>query len=171
MRCMIRIIYTHAVFFMLFCCHTRSTVQQQYNSTSSSSRVLSNHRPCPTPPPPGLVQMAQYVHERFISFGIPDVDIQPVDALISSPVGSSLELLDADSGEVVFTAALSEDVVDIDATSDTWYRNHTFNGWVRTGFYLYGRMFWGGEREAYPTYSMMAQLSVGPSTMCPAWGD
>lgn len=72
--------------------------------------------------------MARYVHDRFASFGIPGVEIQPVDALLSNPRESSLQLLDASTGSVVFTASLSEDVLDMDTTSDTWYRNHTFNG-------------------------------------------
>lgn len=72
--------------------------------------------------------MARYVHDRFASFGIPGVEIQPVDALLSNPIESSLQLLDASTGSVVFTASLSEDVLDMDTTSDTWYRNHTFNG-------------------------------------------
>lgn len=72
--------------------------------------------------------MARYVHDRFASFGIPEVGIQPVDALLSNPVESSLQLLDASTGSVVFAASLAEDVLDMDKTSDTWYRNHTYNG-------------------------------------------
>lgn len=93
-----------------------------------------------------VLQMARYVHDYFLSEGIPSVEIQPVDALLSEPVSSSLQLLhvsdDADAGsdasvaaggsggtmDVVFDAALSEDILDLDSTSDTWYRNHTFNG-------------------------------------------
>ena len=73
-------------------------------------------------------QMARYVHDKFASFGIPGVEIQPVDALLSNPIESSLKLLDASNGSVLFTAALSEDVLDLDTTSDTWFRNHTYNG-------------------------------------------
>ena len=80
--------------------------------------------------------MAQYVHDRFTSAGVPHVEIQPVDALLSNPISSSLQLVDttasaSDSAAVVFTAKLSEDVLDIDTTSDTWFRNHTYNGCVR----------------------------------------
>lgn len=75
-------------------------------------------------------QMSQYVHDRFAEAGIPSVEIQPVDALLSEPVSSSLELLNATSGSSLFVAALSEDILEEDSTSDTWYRNHTFNGYV-----------------------------------------
>lgn len=75
--------------------------------------------------------MAGYVHDRFVSAGIPRVEIQAVDALLSNPVRSSLDLLDTDTGATVFSAALSEDVLDLDTTSDSWYRNHTYNGYVR----------------------------------------
>lgn len=78
--------------------------------------------------------MAQYVHGRFVSAGIPDIEIQAVDALLSNPVDSSLELIDAGSGATVFSAALAEDVLDLDTTSDTWYRNHTYNGYVADTF-------------------------------------
>lgn len=88
----------------------------------------------------GDLEMATYVHDYFVSEGIPSVEIQPVDALLSAPVSSSLQLLRVDGDpavgggvEVVFDAALSEDVLDIDATSDTWYRNHTFNGYSPSG--------------------------------------
>lgn len=77
------------------------------------------------------MKMAQYVHDRFSEGGIPLVEIQPVDALLSNPVQSSLEMLDPVSGEILFTAALSEDILEMDSTSDTWLRNHTFNGWAQ----------------------------------------
>lgn len=79
--------------------------------------------------------MAQYVHDRFASAGVPHVEIQPVDALLSNPISSSLQLVDTTTAAgsdsaVVFTAQLSEDVLDLDTTSDTWFRNHTYNGCV-----------------------------------------
>ena len=87
--------------------------------------------------------MAQYVHDRFTSAGVPHVEIQPVDVLLSNPISSSLQLIDttvsaSDSAAVVFTATLSEDVLDLDTTSDTWYRNHTYSGCVpRASEYVY----------------------------------
>ncbi|CAM9683547.1 unnamed protein product [Ectocarpus sp. 12 AP-2014] len=77
--------------------------------------------------------MAQYVHDRFSSFGIPSVEVQPVNALLSNPIQSSLELVDSNSGSVLFTASLSEDTLDLDTTSDTWLRNHTYNGYSPSG--------------------------------------
>lgn len=74
--------------------------------------------------------MSQYVHDSFVTVGIPHVEIQAVDALLSTPVESSLELLNLSTGSVMFSADLSEDILDEDATSDTWYRNHTYNGCV-----------------------------------------
>lgn len=74
-----------------------------------------------------LGQMAQYVHGRFAAEGIPNVEIQAVDVLLSNPVDNALELIDVASGSVSFSAALAEDVLDEDPTSDTWYRNHTYN--------------------------------------------
>ncbi|CAM9593134.1 unnamed protein product [Scytosiphon promiscuus] len=82
---------------------------------------------------PGDHEMAEYVHDRFVSFGIPSVEVQPVEVLLSNPIESSLEMIDASSGTVVFTASLSEDVLDLDTTSDVWHRNHTFNGYSPSG--------------------------------------
>lgn len=76
--------------------------------------------------------MAKYVRDYFVAEGIPSVEIQPVDVLLSNPISSALELIDVNSasGEsnVVFKAALAEEVLETDTTSDTWYRNHTYNG-------------------------------------------
>ncbi|CAM9873000.1 unnamed protein product [Ascophyllum nodosum] len=77
--------------------------------------------------------MAHYVHDRFSAAGIPLVEIQPVDALLSTPVESSLEMLDSISGETLFAASLSEDILDLDTTSDSWFRNHTYNGYSPSG--------------------------------------
>ena len=52
--------------------------------------------------------------------------------LLNYPVERSLELVAAD-GSVVCTAPLAEDILPSDPTSDTWWRNHTFNGYSPSG--------------------------------------
>ena len=45
----------------------------------------------------------------------------------------SLDLVDAETGALVCSAALTEEVLPKDKTSDTWWRNHTFNGYSPSG--------------------------------------
>lgn len=94
-----------------------------------------------------------------MSAGIPDVEIQPVNALLSNPVHSSLELVDTVSGDTLFTAALAEDVLDLDTTSDTWYRNHTYNGCVcMRGFFP--RWSTGNERILFQLWERHVQQCI-----------
>lgn len=98
------------------------------NSPETAAAVINARCALKNPRPAADLQMARFVHDRFASFGIPMVEIQPVEVLLSNPIESSLELLDASTGAVLFAASLAEDVLDLDKTSDTWFRNHTFNG-------------------------------------------
>ncbi|CAM9748772.1 unnamed protein product, partial [Phaeothamnion confervicola] len=82
---------------------------------------------------PGDWHMARYVRDRLVEAGIPSVDIHAPEVQLAYPVDRSLTLFDADTGAAVFKAPLSESVRDMDPTSDTWWRNHTFNGYSPSG--------------------------------------
>jgi len=81
----------------------------------------------------GDLEMAQYVRDALISSGIANAAIDPQRVLLTYPVERSLQLVDNASGEVVCKASLAEDVLPTDPTSDTWWRNHTFNGYSPSG--------------------------------------
>ena len=90
----------------------------------------------------GDAKMAEYVRSEFIKAGIADSEIFSLTVKLNYPrgvedgtgaPGPSLTLVNSASGETVFAAALTEDVVASDATSDTPYRNHTFNGYAPSG--------------------------------------
>ena len=78
----------------------------------------------------GDLYMAQFVAKRFQEAGINAV-LDPQKVLLTYP-RSSLKLLDG-SGHVVASASLSEDILASDNTSDTWWRNHSFNGYSPSG--------------------------------------
>ena len=67
----------------------------------------------------GDAKMAEYVQSEFVKAGIPDAEIFALTVGLNYPgeAAPSLALVDAASGETVFAAALSEDVVASDRTS------------------------------------------------------
>ena len=69
----------------------------------------------------GDYDMALYMQKRLLEAGIPHAQIDPQKVLLSYPVSRSLDLIDP-SGQVVASAALSEDVLPSDPTSNTWWR-------------------------------------------------
>ncbi|CAM9656111.1 unnamed protein product, partial [Discosporangium mesarthrocarpum] len=71
--------------------------------------------------------------DKMLAAGIPKAEIQPVDVLLSYPVDRSLRLKDKITGEVLFEAPLEEKIIAEDPTTDTWWRNHTFNGYSPSG--------------------------------------
>jgi N-acetylated-alpha-linked acidic dipeptidase len=71
---------------------------------------------------------AQYVAQHFTKYGL-DTEFDAFKALVSYPVESQLKLV----YPVEYTAGLAEDVLDEDYTSDTWFRNHAFNGYAPSG--------------------------------------
>lgn len=76
--------------------------------------------------------LAEWMVERFKEHGADEAWVEPVKALLSSPKETPrLALLANDSTTVVFQAKLSEDLDD--DTSDTPYRNRTFNGYSPSG--------------------------------------
>jgi len=81
---------------------------------------------------PGDLEMAHYVQSRILEAGIIDVVIDPQKVLLAYPVNRSLSLVDVD-GKEIWKAPLAEQVLSSDATSDTWWRNHTFNGYSPSG--------------------------------------
>lgn len=58
--------------------------------------------------------------------------IDPQKVLLNYPVDRSLELVD-EAGRVVLKPPLAEAILPSDPTSDTWWRNHTFNGYSPSG--------------------------------------
>ena len=86
---------------------------------------------------PGDHEMAKYVENQFIDSlshgaGKPDVVVDPQKVLLSYPEDSFLELVNR-SGHVVAEASLAESILPSDPTSDTWWRNHTFNSYSPPG--------------------------------------
>ncbi|CAM9175455.1 unnamed protein product [Choristocarpus tenellus] len=82
---------------------------------------------------PGDYEMAEFVRDKMLAAGIPSVEIQPVDSFLNYPVDRALRLHDADTGKFLFEAPLAEAILEEDPTSDTWWRNHTFNGYSPSG--------------------------------------
>lgn len=80
---------------------------------------------------PGDLKMAKYVRDQFIAAGLEAV-IDPQQVLLTYPVSRSLDLVD-ENGKIVASAPLAEDIIESDKTSDTWWRNHTFNGYAPSG--------------------------------------
>ena len=80
---------------------------------------------------PGDHEMATYVRDTLRAAGI-DAAIDPQRTLLSYPIDRSLDLVDA-KGKVVHSAPLAEAILADDPTSDTWWRNHTFNGYSPSG--------------------------------------
>lgn len=81
----------------------------------------------------GDYDMAIFVRDSLISAGIENAAIDPQRVLLTYPVERSLDLVDDKTGDVVCAAPLAEDVLPTDPTSDTWWRNHTFNGYSPSG--------------------------------------
>jgi hypothetical protein len=71
---------------------------------------------------PGDLKMARYVHDAFTSYGL-ESRIEAVPVLLNYLVERSLELLDGPGG----MSLLAEEIIPSDRTSDTYWRNHTFN--------------------------------------------
>lgn len=77
--------------------------------------------------------MALAPQKLFNTVDIPDTRSRgDGQVLLAYPVSRSLELTDR-AGRVLSAAALSEDIVPSDPTSDTWWRNHTFNSYSPSG--------------------------------------
>jgi N-acetylated-alpha-linked acidic dipeptidase len=82
----------------------------------------------------GDLKMATYVYNQMKEAGLTDVSFWNLTVGLNYPTDRpSLTMVDSTSGEVVFTAALSEDILPEDSTSDTMWRNHTFNGYAPSG--------------------------------------
>ena len=81
---------------------------------------------------PGDHAMAVYVRDEIRKAGIADAEIEPQTVLLTYPLNRSLDLVDGD-GKVVLRAPLSEAILPSDPTSDTWWRNHTFNAYSPSG--------------------------------------
>lgn len=76
---------------------------------------------------PGDFKMAAYVRDSMRKAGL-DANIMEVETLLSYPADrAQLEIIDPPP--LKFTAALSEDLIESDPTSDDILRNHTYNGY------------------------------------------
>jgi N-acetylated-alpha-linked acidic dipeptidase len=83
----------------------------------------------------GDLEMATYVYDQFVLAGLTDVQFWNLTVGLNYPTDRpTLSLINPDEdGAVVFEAALSEDILSEDSTSDTYWRNHTFNGYSPSG--------------------------------------
>ena len=81
---------------------------------------------------PGDLRNAIYVRDELRSYGF-QADLDNVSVLLSYPEDApTLSLMDA-SGKLAYKASLAEGVLSSDHTSDTYWRNHTFNGYAASG--------------------------------------
>ena len=81
----------------------------------------------------GDLETALFVQRTFLEAGLSDASLDPQRVLLSYPVDRSLSLLDSTTGAIVHSASLAEAVLPEDPTSDTWWRNMTFNACMRRG--------------------------------------
>ena len=77
--------------------------------------------------------LGEWMKVQFKKLGADDAWVDPVDAFLSYPRFRPRLALMGSNEFVYFEAKLSEDILSSDATSDTIYRNHTFNGYARSG--------------------------------------
>ena len=81
---------------------------------------------------PGDFAMATFVRDELIKAGISNAAIDPQRVLLTYPLNRSLDLVD-EHGKVLLRAPLSEAILPSDPTSDTWWRNHSFNAYSPSG--------------------------------------
>ena len=109
--------------------------EQLYLSVPDAASARSNLKHITSRPhvagTPGDLAMAEFVRDSMTKAGL-DASIDPHRVLLTYPVNRSLELVDRD-GNVVARAPLSEAILPTDPTSDTWWRNHTFNAYSPSG--------------------------------------
>ena len=113
-----------------------SSWENQYMSIPSNTSARASLKHLTSKPhvagTQGDYEMALFVRDTLRSSGILNAALDEQRTLLTYPVQRSLDLVD-DSGAVVCTAPLAEDVMPTDPTSDTWWRNHTFNGYSPSG--------------------------------------
>ena len=82
---------------------------------------------------PGDWENARYVRDTMAALGF-DSKIETVEVMLNYPAEApSLAAVDPSTGAVLFSASLSEEVLPSDITSDTAWRNHTFNSYAPSG--------------------------------------
>eukprot|EP00301_Raphidiophrys_heterophryoidea_P002246 c11052_g1_i1.p1 GENE.c11052_g1_i1~~c11052_g1_i1.p1 ORF type:complete len:704 (+),score=173.11 c11052_g1_i1:37-2148(+) len=79
----------------------------------------------------GDKDLAYWTRDQMRSLGL-DSEVVSVNVSLTYPVRRSLQLQD-EAGQVIYTASLSEDILAQDNTSDTIWRNLTFNGYAPSG--------------------------------------
>jgi len=83
---------------------------------------------------PGDFVMAHFVQQKFEAAGIPNVTLFNLGVLLNYPVSSpQVTLLSKQNHSILVCAKLSEAVLEMDDTSDTYWRNHTFHGYSPSG--------------------------------------
>lgn len=78
----------------------------------------------------GDYETAQYMLQHFQAYGL-EAEIQPVKVSVTYPLTAFAAVISPPS--LRFRANLSENIEAVDPTSDTWYRNHTFNAYAPSG--------------------------------------
>ena len=107
--------------------------QPSRNTARAHLRFLTS-----TPHMAGTFQdevLARWMQQKLKDLGADESWVDPVDAFLSYPQQNPrLALLSkSDESKFEFEAKLSEDILKSDRTSDTYYRNHTFNGYSPSG--------------------------------------
>jgi N-acetylated-alpha-linked acidic dipeptidase len=83
----------------------------------------------------GDLEMATYVYNQLIDAGLPNVSFWNLTVGLNYPIDHpQLSMVDINNNDnVIFQASLSEDILSEDSTSDTIWRNMTFNGYAPSG--------------------------------------
>ena len=83
---------------------------------------------------PGDAIMAEFVQQKLLSAGIPNVTQFHLNVLLNYPQSPPhVSLVSSDNHTILVQAKLSEDVLEMDSTSDVQWRNHTFHGYSPSG--------------------------------------
>ena len=86
---------------------------------------------------PGDHVMAAFVQQKLKEAGIPNVTMFHLNVLLNYPQSSpQVTLYSNSSGQsqsILARATLSENILGMDDTSDTYWRNHTFHGYSPSG--------------------------------------
>jgi len=78
--------------------------------------------------------MGHYVSQKLTEAGIPQVSTYPLDVLLNYPVSPpNVTLRSSVDDSILYKAKLSEDILEFDDTSDTFWRNHSFHGYSPSG--------------------------------------
>lgn len=77
-------------------------------------------------------QMAEWTKNQMLSYGLENVTIHEMETLLSYPNSRKVEMYSKE-GSILYKAPLSEEILEEDSTSDTPWRNLSFNGYAPSG--------------------------------------